>query len=83
MEIAYADEKKVRPLMKHLVKAFEEYCSTQAEEVEYLDAFIAVHNFHVLILLDIEQRQNMNHRDKLLFRKMAIDTFNQSLERRP
>lgn len=83
MEIAVADEQKVRQLMDYLVKAFEDYCNSQAEEVEYLDAFMAVHNFHVVIILDIERRRNMNHQDKLWFRKMAIDTLAQSLERRP
>ena len=64
MEIVRANEQQVRPLMNHLVKAFEEYYNAQAEEVEYLDAFMAVHNFHILILLDIEERKKMNHKEK-------------------
>lgn len=83
MEIAVADEQKVRKLMDYLVKAFEDYCNAQVDRVEYLDAFMAVHNFHVLIILDLERRKNMNHQEKLWFRQMAIDTLTQSLERRP
>jgi len=82
-QFAEANPDEVKHLLDHLVNAFEEYCSTSPEEVEYLDAFMAVHNFHVVILLDIERRLKANPERQLFLRKLAMDTFRQAMENKP
>ena len=68
-------------LTDHLRKAFEDFCNTYHEEVPYLDAFMGVHNFHKLIVLDIANRQEFTDTERRRFFKMAIDTLAEGLTR--
>jgi len=82
-EIARADKAVVRALCNHLIHAFEEFYNSSPTPVDYVDGFMAVHNFHVQIVLDLEARIGMDHNDKLFWRKIALDTFKKALEERP
>lgn len=83
VELARANEKEVKALMDHLIKAFENYCNQAPEEVKFMDAFMAVHNFHCIILLDIERRSKMPIEQQLFWRKAAADTFAKAMENKP
>jgi hypothetical protein len=78
-----ADREKVVLFVEHLRRAFEDYVNTAAEngkdhEIGYTDALMAVHNFHKLIVLDIEERTGLRQQGNeamKFFRQMWVDTF--------
>lgn len=75
-----ADGWMVERMTNHLIKAFEEFLSNEPDNsVDYLDAFMAVHNFHVRIVLDIESRSDAGN----ALRKAAVDTFKEAMETKP
>jgi hypothetical protein len=82
-EIARGDEATIRALCNALLRAFEEFYNASPTPVDYVDGFMAAHNFHVQIVLDLERRVGMDHNDKLFWRKVALDTFRKALEERP
>lgn len=82
-EIARANESTVRALCNHLLHAFEEFYNSSPTPVDYVDGFMAAHNFHVQIVLDLEARIGMTPADQLFWRKVALDTFKKALEERP
>lgn len=80
MEISQANEDEVRKFFNVLSDAATDYLN--ANNVEPVDAFMAAHNIHVWLLINIEKSLGADYRVKLDIRKMAIDTFALSLERR-
>ena len=83
MDHLTANEQVVREITNHLMRAFQQFINDHPDDyVDYVDAFMAAHNFHVAMVLDLEERTDANNDRKLFLRKMAIDTFKQGLERR-
>lgn len=82
-ELTRANEKTVRALLDHLLAAFEEFYNTYPEPVDYVDGFMAAHNFHVVIVLDLEHRIKATPEQQLFWRKVAIDTFTKAMEDKP
>lgn len=78
-----ANEPLVRAIMEHLIAAFNEFVDNYDGDIDYVDGFMAAHNFHVYLILDLENKKEMTHEQKLFLRKLAVDTFRQGLERRP
>lgn len=72
----------VKALVDRLVDAFQEFADEQVRDdpsgdgLAYLDAFMAVHNFHRAILLDLERREPSAHG---LLRCSAVATLAKSL----
>ncbi len=75
-----ADPVEVKKILDHLLEAFEDYYNNAEEPVDYIDAFMAVHNFHMVVVLDMERRVKMDTRQQLFLRKMAVDTFKHAME---
>ncbi len=82
-EIARGDEAKIRAICNALLTAFAGFCNSSPTPVDYVDGFMAAHNFHVQIVLDLERRIEMDHNTQLFWRKVAVDTFRKALEERP
>jgi hypothetical protein len=82
-ELGRANEATVKALMDHLLRAYEEFINQWPEDVPYIDAFMGVHNFHVVAILDIERRQQLSPEMQLFFRKLAADTFALAMENKP
>ena len=82
-EIARGDEATIRAICNALLKTFEEFCNASPTPVDYVDGFMAAHNFHVQIVLDLERRIGMDHNTQLFWRKVAVDTLREGLEKRP
>ena len=82
-EILHADEGTVRALCNHLLRAYEEFINQAPTPIEYVDGFMAAHNFHVQVVLDLEHRLIMKPSEQLFWRKVALDTFRKALEERP
>lgn len=80
--VGAADPAKVRDLMEHLVRAFEEYCNSRpdGEQVQYLDAFMGFHNAHKAIVLDLVQRSELRGEARRTFLRMARDTWADAME---
>jgi hypothetical protein len=78
-----ANEPLVRDIMEHLIAAFNDFVDNYDGDIDYVDGFMAAHNFHVYLILDLENKKELDHEQKLFLRKVAIDTFRQGLERRP
>lgn len=66
-------------LQDHLRRAFEDFCNTYHKEVPYKDAFMGVHNFHKLIILDIARRAGMTGDARAMFLKLSSDTYMQAM----
>lgn len=82
-KLMQANPKVVKALMDHLISAFEDFYNEHAEngtEMDFIDGFMAAHNFHCVIVLDLEKRLKLQPRDQLFFRKLAADTFKQAME---
>lgn len=77
------DRVEVVNFVDHLKQAFEKYVNKRAEqgkEVTYSEALMAVHNFHKLIILDIEERHPMQNEGlKREYRQLWVDTLSISL----
>lgn len=82
-QIAEANEAEVKRLFEHLLTTFQDYCNNSSKEVEYLDAFMAAHNFHCWLILDIERRIKADPKRQLFLREMAVDTFQRAMENKP
>lgn len=81
ISLTAANLDRTRKLMEHLVAAFEQYCNeVSEEEVPYVDAFMAVHNFHKAIVLDLAHRGEMDPDTRRFFIQTAIDTFTEAME---
>jgi DNA-binding SARP family transcriptional activator len=83
-ECLRADREKVVHFVEHLRKAFEDYVNAQAEkgkehEIRFPEALMAVHNFHKLIVLDVEERSGIKDgadaRAIQAYRRMWVTTF--------
>lgn len=81
MKITSADSHRVFYLTDDLRKAFEKILSEYHEDVPYIDAFMAVHNFHKLVILDIAEKEKFTDTKLAMFKKMAVDTFAIELQR--
>jgi hypothetical protein len=75
IKIGQADKTRVFDLTEDLRKAFEKILNEYHEDVPFIDAFMAVHNFHKLVVLDLIDRQGLTGNAKKIFKKMAVDTF--------
>ena len=51
-----ANEKTVKALLDHLIAAFNEFANRYPDDIDYVDGFMAAHNFHVYLILDLEKR---------------------------
>jgi len=83
-EDAGADREKIVLLVNKLRRCFEEHINAEAEkgkgeEIGYIDALLAVHNFHKLIVLDVEERAGIKERAREVYRKSWAYTFAISL----
>ncbi len=79
--LASADVEKTRAFMQWLVARFEEYVNEVAkEEVDYVDAFMAVHNFHKAIVFDLADRCEMEGEGRKRFLQTAAATFAKAME---
>jgi len=67
---AVADQAVVQQWMEHLLKAHTDFAD-QHPDVKYVDALMAVHNFHAVIAIEIAN--DSGNRNELL--KVALDTF--------
>lgn len=74
------NKEEVKKFFDIMVETATDYLNTN--EVNPVDCFMAAHNIHIWLLLNIEKSLKADHRAKLELRKMAIDTFKESLERR-
>jgi len=83
VELNRANEKTVRALLDHLTAAFEEFCRTYPGPVDYIDGFMAAHNFHCVIVLDLERRLKADPERQLFWRRVAVDTFKLAMENKP
>lgn len=79
-EFMAADKSVVFDLMDHLRKSFEDFCNTYHKEIPYLDAFMGVHNFHKMIVMDIAARSNLKGPAKAIFLKLNRDTFDKAID---
>ena len=80
---AEANEETVRAGLEHMRRAFEEFVNSYPGTVDHMDGFMIAHNLHVLVILDIETRMEATPAAQLMLRKMAVETLEDSLERRP
>lgn len=81
-----ADEEIVRRLVEHLRQSYQDAINKiidEGHEVGFWDGFMAAHNFHCLVVVDLEEKMGLDPAGQLLIRNMAITTFKESLERRP
>lgn len=46
-----ANEPLVRSIMEHLIAAFNEFVDNYDGDIDYVDGFMAAHNFHVFLIL--------------------------------
>lgn len=81
-QVAIANEKAVRRLTENVVNYFGFLASNEAR-LSNVDIFMAIHNIHVHVLLNMEQQSGMPEEDKLFLRKIALDTFAQAMENKP
>lgn len=81
-QVAIANEKAVRRLTENVVNYFGFLASNEAR-LSNVDIFMAIHNIHVHVLLNMEQQSGMPEEDKLFLRKVALDTFAQAMENKP
>lgn len=81
-QVAIANEKAVRRLTENVVNYFGFLASSEAR-LSNVDIFMAIHNIHVHVLLNMEQQSGMPEEDKLFLRKVALDTFGQAMENKP
>lgn len=72
----------VKSLVDYLVDAYEQFIK-ETEGVSYVDGFMAVHNFHCLIIQHLEQEGGFDTDTTLFFRQMAKDTFEKRLLEMP
>lgn len=84
-EVLRGDREKVVFFVEHLRKAFEDYVNARAEEgneIGYQDALLAVHNFHKLIIMDVEERSGIRAQGQPAidqYRGMWVNTFRMAL----
>lgn len=74
-----ADDGEVRGLIAHLIAAFEAY--VDEHETSVPSGFMAAHNFHKAIVIDIAKRSARSLEERRLVLTLAIDTFAQAIER--
>jgi hypothetical protein len=82
-EVLTANEETVRAGLEHLQRAYEEFINTYPGPVDYVDGFMIAHNFHVLVILDLEAKLKADPEGQLFLRKLAKDTFAKALEEKP
>jgi hypothetical protein len=70
----------VKGLVDHLMSAYEDFIN-ENDNVSYVDGFMAAHNFHCAIIFNLEKEAGMDADQALLFRQMAIKTFEERLRR--
>jgi predicted glycoside hydrolase/deacetylase ChbG (UPF0249 family) len=71
-----ADPAIVRQLTSHLVRAYEDFVNSFDGKVDYLDGFMAAHNFHVFIIEHlVEETGNP------VWRNGAATTFEQRMKK--
>ncbi len=82
MILGRANEDVVRRLVNHLLRALEEFNNEEARGKEtglsYADAFMGAHNFHKLMVLDLEERTEDL---ECFWRTAAVHTFLESLSK--
>lgn len=80
IESLKADRGVTFDLMDHLRRAFEDFCNTYHKPIPFRDAFMAVHNFHKLIIADIAARCEMTDDDRATFLQMSVDTYQKAVD---
>lgn len=77
-----ANLEHVKMLLDHLMECQNHFVD-EHPEIETIDAFMAVHNLHVLFVLSMEREYRLNTRLQLFVRSMALETFKRALESKP
>lgn len=60
----------VRAICDHLLKAYDEFINNFDGKVDYLDGFMAAHNFHVMVIEHLVEETGVED-----LRVMASSTF--------
>lgn len=81
-EVARADEARVKFIVLNMSGFFNRVCHSNPRITD-VDQFMAIHNFHKLVLLNMEQQLGLDTEGQLLFRQMAVDTLRKGLEEQP
>lgn len=76
-----ANEEMVKRLANHLLDAYGEFVS--ANEVPYLDGFMAAHNFHCAVIFHLEQEVDFPAGHASELRRIAAGTFERRLRTEP
>lgn len=77
-----ANPERVRDLLDYLIAAFETYYNeVSPEPVNYMDAFMAAHNFHKALVLDLCARTDSPPRQRSFLLRLARDTFSQAMDK--
>jgi len=74
--LAVADPHIVRLFTEHLIAAFESFINDYPGTVEYVDGFMAAHNFHKAIVGHMVAETGLPD-----LWKLALDTFEVAVER--
>jgi hypothetical protein len=82
-DVLRANEETVRAGLEHIRRAYEEFINSYPAQVDYVDGFMIAHNFHVLVILDLEAKLKADPAGQLFLRKLAKDTFAKALEEKP
>ena len=72
---AAADPHIVEMLTKVLLEAFVDFTESYPGDVDYIDGFMAAHNFHVRVVESIVEGCGVD-----IWRDVAVDTFRIRLE---
>lgn len=77
-----ADPDIVERLTRHLIKAFQDFMDSP-EEVSHVDGMMAAHNFHCMVIFDLEREEEMSKEAVVLLRKVVVDTLLDRMRREP
>jgi hypothetical protein len=76
VDVAAANEEVVRELYLKLKATFEEFISERDGDVEFVDGFMAAHNFHKQVVLHL-----MDETGQSMWGPMSVDTFSQAVNK--
>lgn len=71
-----ADPHIVRLFTNHLIAAYNQFVNEYPGTVDYVDGFMAAHNFHKAIVEDLVQQTG-----NAIWRDVALGTFQEAIKR--
>jgi hypothetical protein len=77
---AVSDPDMVKALVDHLIAAYNQFVDAR-EVTEPGIGFMAAHNFHCVIVFDMERQGGLSGPDAEFLRRAAVTTFRERLER--